>query len=110
MPKVFEAHVTIEPVEGERFDDFADICTRNSFKPAHLLMMKNRQWAEERSDRDQFCTGHATSFDELEERTLQLVADLKEGRFKVWRYKIEQTLLDVRMPRLVTIQESKTHG
>ena len=107
MPTSFESHVTIEPVEGDRFDLFSKLCTENGFKPAHLLMMKNRQWTEERSDRDQFCTGHSANYPALEERTLQLVEDLKSRGFKVWRYKIEHTLLDVRMQRLVTVTESK---
>lgn len=103
----YEAHVTIEPVEGERFDLFERIANHLQFKPAHLLMMKDRKATDQRSNLDSFCTGHDQNVDFLKTRTLTLVALLKQNGFHVWRYKIEQTLLDVRTPALVNI---KTEG
>ncbi len=101
----YEAHVTIEPVEGDRFDLFEKIANHLQFKPAHLLMMKDRKATPQRSNLDSFCTGHDNNQDVLKTRTLTLVTLLKQNGFQVWRYKIEQTLLDVRTPPLVNIKQ-----
>jgi len=59
--KYFEIHVTIEPVEGERLELFKTICFKHGFRVADLIMVKKRKITEERSDRDQFCTGRTTA-------------------------------------------------
>jgi hypothetical protein len=99
----FEAHITIEPVFGERFDEFERCCAGYKFKPAELLLQKQRQVTPIRSNKDSFCTGHGKDYTETLERILKLVADLKESGFEVWRYKIEGILVDVHMERLVKI-------
>ncbi len=101
---VFESHVTIEPVFDEEFLEFENCCNNYQFKPAELLLQKSRKVTAERSNRDSFCTGHSDNYEELLNRTLLLVNDLKESNFQVWRYKIEQTLLDVRTPPLVKLK------
>lgn len=92
----YEAHVTIEPVFEERLETFKVICRENRFHVAQLLMKKRASDTEERSSNDSFCTGRGTSYADLEGRMLALVLTLKERGFKVWRYKIESTLLDSR--------------
>lgn len=106
MPEIksYEAHVTIEPVFGERFDHFEKCCTPYKFRPAELLLQKQRDQTPTRSNKDSFCTGHSKTYDDLFSRTQQLVEDLKEAGFEVWRYKIEGIVLDVRTPPLVKIQ------
>lgn len=107
-PKIssYEAHVTIEPVFGDRFDVFERICTPYKFKPAELLMMKNRAITAERSNKDSFCTGHGKEYSEILQRTNDLVSSLKLAGFDVWRYKIEAIVLDVRTPPLVRIKNT----
>lgn len=100
---VFESHITIEPVQNERYAEFEKLCAPFNFKVAHFLMMKDRRWTEERSNRDSFCTGHSNSYQELLEKTETLAALLHHNGFKVWRFKIEQTLLDVRDPFFIQI-------
>ena len=89
-----EAHVTIEPVFGERRDQAAAIAKTFKFRLAELLMKKDREATEERSDKDTFMTGHSKSRKDIEERTRGVVTLLKQFGFKVWRYKVEDTLVD----------------
>ncbi len=97
--KTFEAHITVEPVEGDRLDEFKLIAANYEFKVADLVMVKDRYITNERSSRDSFCTGWGNDFESLRIQVVILVDRLKTKGFKVWRYKIEQTLLDVRMEK-----------
>ena len=101
----FEAHVTIEPVFGARFHEFELCCAFRRFKPAELLLQKQRNETPIRSSKDSFCTGHGTDYNEIFTRTSELVKELKSAGFSVWRYKIEGIVLDIKMDRLVNINE-----
>lgn len=89
-----ESHITIEPVFDERQKQAEFIAGKYDFKMAHLLMQKERASTAERSNRDSFLTGHSKSRTNIQTRTMNLVADLQNAGFKVWRYKIEDTLID----------------
>ncbi len=89
-PLYHECHVTIEPVEGERFVQFEHICSKWDFKVATLLMQKTL----DRSKLDSFCTGKNKEYLPLENRMRWLLADLEQNEFKVFRYKIEAIILD----------------
>jgi hypothetical protein len=104
----YESHITIEPVNGERLTEFERFSAMMGFKVAKLLMVKNGNGSEERSNRDSFCTGHSKDYWSLLARTEQLHDLLKEAGFKVWRYKIEGCLLDVKMERLYNIEGVKS--
>lgn len=91
-----EAHITIEPVFDERRGQAARIASAHNFKLAELLMHKERKVSAERSDKDTFMTGHSRYRSDLFDRTRNLVSRLQEAGFQVWRYKIEDTLLDSR--------------
>ena len=93
---LFEAHITIEPVFVDRLDQFKALAQSYNFKVAHLLMVKDRKPTEQRSDRDSFCTGHFKDYYQALEQTRNLAVLLTHNGFKVWRYKIESVLLDVR--------------
>jgi hypothetical protein len=99
----YESHITIEPVFGERFYLFEQLCAPYKFRPAELLLQKAREATPQRSNKDSFCTGHSKTFDDLQSRTINLVTCLKEHGFEVWRYKIEGMLVDERTPPLVKI-------
>lgn len=99
----YESHITIEPVFGERFTAFESITAEYKFKPAELLMMKLREATALRSNKDSFCTGHGVEMNEITNRTVHLVSALRSAGFDVWRYKIEQILVDVKTPPLVKI-------
>lgn len=92
----YEAHVTVEPVFEERLEQFKNICHEYKFRVANLLMQKRKSDTEERSKNDSFCTGRGISFTDIKTRMLALVEVLEKEGFKVWRYKIESTLMDSR--------------
>lgn len=92
----YEAHVTIEPVFEERLASFKEVCHDYKFHVANLLMQKRKNDTEERSKNDSFCTGRGISYTDIKTRMLALVNRLEKEGFKVWRYKIESTLLDSR--------------
>ena len=90
----YEAHVTIEPIFDERLSQAQAIAREYKFRVADLLMQKRKQDTPERSSRDTFMTGHSKSYEDIKERIHGLVNLLKKQGFKVWRYKIEDTLID----------------
>ncbi|MBI4120771.1 MAG: hypothetical protein HY457_00745 [Parcubacteria group bacterium] len=92
----YEAHVTVEPIFGKRLEKFIELCKRYEFHVATLLMQKRKSDTPKRSKNDSFCTGRSISYSEIETRMLSLVDALRAAGFKVWRYKIESTLLDSR--------------
>lgn len=93
----YECHVTIEPVFDERLLMFEAICREFSFKPANLLMQKRLSDSPERSRYDTFATGRHPQYEVIEQRMHELIAALQLKHFKVWRYKIEDTILDVKL-------------
>jgi hypothetical protein len=93
----FECHVTIEPVFDERLTKFQEICRDCHFKAADLLMKKRAGDTAERSEHDTFATGRAKEYDVIVERMGRLLQRLWLEGFQVWRYKIENTLIDVKM-------------
>lgn len=80
----YEGHVTIEPVFEERLEKFKDICNKHNFKVAKLII------------EDSFCTGRDSDLEKMKVRMLNVVKDLKQNGFVIHRYKLEQTLVDVR--------------
>lgn len=85
----YEAHVTVEPVEGERLSFMKLIAEDYSFRVAELLLRNGTKHRD-----DTFCTSRHVDWDHIRIRTEGLVRDLRENGFKVFRYKIEDTLVD----------------
>lgn len=92
----YECHITIEPVFDERLTQFQILAEDQGFRVAKLLLQKTRRETAERSNKDSFCTGHSNEYPDIFERMHALRKNLLAQGFKVWRYKIEQILLDVR--------------
>lgn len=92
----YEAHVTIEPIFGERREEASLLAKECNFKIASLLMKKREEDTVERSQYDTFMTGHAKNYGDLRDRLIELVGLLQKNGFKVWRYKIEDTICDSR--------------
>lgn len=90
----YECHVTIEPVFDERLEAVRELAPLFGFKVADLLMRKRRQDTEERSKHDTFMTGRSRSYDDLRDRMTALIIALRHADFIVWRYKIEDTIID----------------
>jgi hypothetical protein len=103
----FEAHVTIDPVEDEeRLRSLKFIGQAYSFRVAELLYKKTREVARI----DDFLTGRSIDYRELHRRTIGLVGALQEQGFVVRRFKIENTLLDVRVPSHGGLDEEVLQG
>lgn len=90
----YECHVTVDPVK-DKLDLFTEICKLDGFKPAKLLMQKDKELIP--SDLDSFCTAHDKYFLNLRESMIRLVKALKHNGFVVRRYKIESVVLDSRV-------------
>lgn len=97
-PKVtrlyFEAHITVEPLFGAALLRFKQLAEARGFSVADLLMQKRASDTPQRSAKDSFCTGRSQSATALADRAIALVKDLEAAGITVWRYKIEDTLLD----------------
>jgi len=93
----YESHITIEPVFDERLQKAKDIADLFGFKVAALLMKKREEDTETRSKYDTFMTGHGTELSFITARTKFCIEMLKERGFTVWRYKIEDTVMDSRI-------------
>lgn len=94
MTLYFESHITIEPVFDERLKELKELCLQRGFRVADLLLRKRAKASATRSEHDTFCTGRDNVYEKLLERTLTLVTQLRAAGYAVWRYKIEDTLLD----------------
>ena len=57
-------------------------------------MRKRSEDSEVRSKNDTFMTGHGKIYSDISNRMSDCIQELKNNGFKVWRYKIEDTLLD----------------
>lgn len=90
----FECHLTVEPVFGDRLEELKRLSGNLSFHVADLLMQKRTEDTPERSKNDTFCTAHSKNYFQLETAMKDLIASLKFNGFKVWRYKIENIMLD----------------
>lgn len=92
----YECHVTIEPVFEERLEELRKIAQCSYFHVAELLMQKREEDTPERSKYDTFCTGRSKSYYDMVDRMRVVVFALQDAGFKVWRYKIEDAVLDSR--------------
>ena len=93
---ILECHVTIEPVFGIRLDAAQIICQAHGFKVADLLMQRQENETPTRSRKDTFCTGHGATYSGLAARMVLLCQELKANGYKIYRYKIEDVILDSR--------------
>lgn len=94
MSLYYECHITVEPVFGDRLDLMKQLCKSYQFRVADLLMQKRKVDTPERSRYDTFCTGRHKRYDVLHKQMELLMRDLTAWGFKVWRYKIEDAIID----------------
>lgn len=90
----FEAHVTLEPVFDDRLAFLKTIAQQYHFRVADLLMVKKAGDAGEPNAKDSFCTSRSKEWKIIESRTRYFVNALRSRGFKVYRYKIENTIVD----------------
>lgn len=89
----FEAHITIEPIEDSVLRKrVVELGNAHGFRLATFLMKK------EGPVPDDFFSARGPHYESLEEMVYSMVQYLGECGVTVKRYKIENTLLDVRLP------------
>ena len=101
----FECHITIEPVFEERLEKAVEIGKAQGFSVADLLMQRRKEDTPERSKFDTFMTGRDKNRATLAMRMIATIFALKRDGFKVFRYKIEDTLLDSKGKDVLNILE-----
>lgn len=89
----FEAHVTLDPVGEDRYEDLEIIAKNCQFRVAEFLYKKSGAVAHP----DDFLTGRSDSYSILASRLLSLLYALDLEGFTIQRYKIENTLVDARL-------------
>lgn len=90
----FEAHVTIDPVASDNEEwHIATLASEQGFRVAEFLYKKSGRVANP----DSFMTTRSKDWLDIVARTTMLVSRLIEYGYTVRRYKIENTLLDVRL-------------
>lgn len=91
----YESHVTVEPIfDEQKLAVFQDICRAYKFRIAELLMQKRAEDKPERSKYDTFCSSRNCDGFDLQRNMLELVKSCQALGIKVWRYKIEDVILD----------------
>jgi len=98
-PMYYESHITVSPLFGKDLDTFKNICAYWGFRVADLYMLKDRDVTPERSNKDTFCTGRHQDQELLHQNMMSIVSDSEDCGLKVWRYKIEAILTDVRLSK-----------
>lgn len=93
----YEAHITIEPVFDDSLLQLELLVGDFGFRVADLLMKKRACETAKRSDKDTFCTAKSNDLAGLTANTNACVAHLLSAGYAVWRYKLEETILDVRL-------------
>ena len=96
----FEAHITTDPIPSDTDDALARAWVIlhagqvRGFRVADLLMRKGDAWVPHTADA--FFSTRSNSYPDVIERTREFVAWLARAGVKVRRFKIENTLVDVR--------------
>ena len=103
----FECHITIEPVFGYDRELVESIAESYGFKLAKLLMQKRKEDTEERSKNDTFMTSHSKSLNDIETRMIHCIEELQMFEFKIWRYKIEDIVMDSRNEDILNLIDKK---
>jgi Holliday junction resolvasome RuvABC DNA-binding subunit len=96
MSYYHEIHITIEPQFEERLEDAKKLAKQFGFKVAELLMQKRKEDVPERSKYDTFLTGHKLNINDAIQSVIDVVQALEQNGYKVWRYKIEDVVIDSR--------------
>lgn len=93
----YESHITIEPKFGEELEKVKRLAENNGFRVADLFLQKRKNDTPERSKFDSFMTARSNSLEEITFLTDKMVEDLGKHNYFIFRYKIEITLIDVKM-------------
>ncbi len=91
----FESHITFEPREKTdvelKLSDLEETAAKFGFKIANFAMYK-----PDAPEPKKFCSTRSKDYTDILKRTMTMYSHLGAIGYKVTRYKIENTLLDVK--------------
>jgi hypothetical protein len=85
----FEAHITIDPVEGKYLEQVSKLAREHGFGTGDEPLYSVRQ-----ARNQGFITGHHWNYDEMFGRVATLCRALLDAGYPVRRYKIEHVRID----------------
>lgn len=93
----YECHVTVDQESiGDKMEILKDLAADRLFRVSEIV---ETRWAlTERHTTDTICTSRGRTYDALWKRMQDLMSDLRAAGFKIYRYKIEATVLDEKEP------------
>lgn len=92
----YEVHVTIEPVEQDKYVLFEKLAAAQGFWCSEWALKKENGY-------NFFATTRSKSYDGAYSRMYHLITSLAVRGFKVLRYKIEDTVLDSKIEDILGI-------
>jgi len=87
----FEAHITIEPIPQEKVSALKALCKRYEFRLADFILLHGDK------EPKAFCTTRDRLWSTINKKVHEFKTTLGQEGYKVLRYKIENTLVDVRL-------------
>lgn len=94
----YESHITIDPInDPQLLEKIIAEGKRHFFKIAKLYLKKKPDEQQEVSRYDDFFTTRGIYWGDIYHRTADFVLELQNMGVKVRRYKIEDTLLDIKL-------------
>ncbi len=93
----FEAHVTVEPVFGERLEEMRAVGLHFEFRVASLIMRRTAEETGESSRDDTFASARGESLHDISDRTRGFCEALRYRGFRILRAKVEDTVWDTRI-------------
>lgn len=93
-PLYYEAHVTVEPVFGDRLEALKKLASHHGFRVADLIMKKSPEGEETSSQKDSFCSAKSFQLTDLTARMQSFLLALTWSGFTLYRYKVEYAVID----------------
>ena len=90
----YECHITIEPVIGDRLKELQEAVKEYTFKVASLVMLKENGIDSSVPRKDCFMSAKNVDYNVLYENMILMLDYLKSNSYKIYRYKIENILMD----------------
>lgn len=96
----YECHITTDVIPPDKRELFDRLCKNAGFWAS--------DWKLADTSLKFFATSRGHDYTELKSRMCNLILDLKAFDFKVWRYKIEDTILDSKIEDIYNIVDLKS--
>lgn len=92
----FETHITLDPVDGEALKKVQELCTKYNMRISTLILRREDGSPGEQHKDDIFISGRYLYYNEAVDKVQAMVVAVQHLNIKVRRYKIENTLKDIK--------------